>query len=169
MTANKYLGIYLNDHLAMLVAVTELAERSLGRNQGTDLGSCLESVVESTRRDRQALEALMEQQDVPHNWTKTTGAWVAERVGRLKLNGQIKGYSPLSRLVEVEALELAMGGLRCFWDTLNQTGIDEAGGLPTSELAHRAKQLDQKLDGHRRAVARLALGAPVGAAEGTPE
>ena len=34
---------------------------------------------------------------------KDGAAWVAEKLGRLKTNGQLTGYSPLSRLVELEA------------------------------------------------------------------
>ena len=37
-------------------------------------------------------------------------AWSAEKFGRLKLNGQLSGYSPLSRLEELEILALVAEG-----------------------------------------------------------
>ena len=40
--------------------------------------------------------------------------WVAEKAGRLKLNGSLLTYSPLSRLVELEGLSLGVeGNFRC--------------------------------------------------------
>ena len=38
------------------------------------------------------------------------GAWTAEELERLKLNGQLAGYSPLSRLVELEGLAVGIEG-----------------------------------------------------------
>ena len=35
---------------------------------------------------------------------KNVAAWGLEKVGRLKLNGELTGYSPLSRMVELEGL-----------------------------------------------------------------
>ena len=42
--------------------------------------------------------------------TKEAVAGVGEKVGRLKLNGQIRGYSPLSRVLELEALAVGVPG-----------------------------------------------------------
>ena len=36
--------------------------------------------------------------------SKNAGAWALEKVGRLKLNGELTSYSPLSRVVELEGL-----------------------------------------------------------------
>ena len=49
---------------------------------------------------------------------KDAGGWLLEKAGRLKLNGQLKGYSPLPRLVELEGLALGVtaklaSGWRC--------------------------------------------------------
>jgi hypothetical protein len=50
---------------------------------------------------------------------KPAAAWVLEKAGRLKLNGQIRGYSPLSRLVELEGLEAGVSGKRALWQALS--------------------------------------------------
>ena len=42
--------------------------------------------------------------------TKEAVAWVGEKIGRLKLNGQLRGYSPLSRVLELEALAVGVSG-----------------------------------------------------------
>ena len=56
--------------------------------------------------------------DVGPDRLKTTAAWVAEKAGRLKLNGSIVSYSPLSRLVELEALTLGVHGKVLMWQAL---------------------------------------------------
>ena len=157
----KYLSIYLNDHLAVLAGSQELATRSLESNGGTALGEFLQEVVESLDEDRAALVALMEDRDITQNWAKSGGAWLAERVGRLKLNGEITGYSPLSRLVETEGVELALHAKRSFWDTLSEVGVSHAGGRPTSELANRTNQHIERMKAFRLAAAQEALGSEV--------
>jgi hypothetical protein len=46
---------------------------------------------------------------------KILGAWTGEKVGRLKLNGQLKGYSPLSRVEELEALIAGINAKLSLW------------------------------------------------------
>jgi len=57
----------------------------------------------------------MEELGVSRSRLKPAGAWVLEKLGRVKLNGQLRGYSPLSRLLEqipgigpISALSLAL-------------------------------------------------------------
>ncbi len=45
---------------------------------------------------------------------------MGEKLGRLKLNGQLTGYSPLSRLVELEGLCLGTEGRLSMWRTLRR-------------------------------------------------
>jgi hypothetical protein len=42
------------------------------------------------------------------------------RVGRLKRNGQLRGYSPLSRVLELEALSVGIAGKLALWKTLER-------------------------------------------------
>jgi hypothetical protein len=46
------------------------------------------------------------------------GAWLLEEAGRLKLNGQVRGHSPLSPLVELEGLEAGVSGKRSLWQVI---------------------------------------------------
>ena len=58
---------------------------------------------------------------VDEDRVKQAGARVVEKVGRLKLNGQLLGYSSLSRLVELEAMMLGVTGKRGLWLALNES------------------------------------------------
>ncbi|MBW3665741.1 MAG: GDP-mannose 4,6-dehydratase, partial [Actinobacteria bacterium] len=73
-------------------------------NRGTELQPVLERLVEEIGEDRVTLQQLMRHLGVDGSQIKNTVAVTAERLGRLKLNGQLIGYSPLSRLVELEGL-----------------------------------------------------------------
>ncbi len=94
------------------------------------------------------------------NPLKPPVAWGAERLGRLKLNGRLVGYSPLSRLTEVEALSAGVTGKRSLWRSLHELAAAEprldAGRLLT--LNARAEQQLSTLDRVRRHVASEALG-----------
>jgi hypothetical protein len=71
---------------------------------------------------------------------REVAALVAERAGRLKLNGRIRGVSPLSPVVESEALILAVTGKAQLWKVLALA--DVARQLPADveldEMARRA-------------------------------
>jgi hypothetical protein len=154
------LTIYLNDHLAGAAFGLELARRTLGANRGTEFEATLEKLAAAIEEDRDELERLIERLDIPTDRLKLTGGWVAEKVGRLKPNGQLRGYSPLSRLLELEGL---MGGIHAklgLWRALREIAPEEArldaGRL--DELITRAEsQLDQ-LRGLHADSGRLALG-----------
>ena len=110
MLERKLLGIYLNDHLAGSTVGVELARRAASQNEGTDYGDVLARVAAEIDEDREALQHLMEALEVKRDHPKVLAGWVAEKLGRLKPNGQILGYSPLSRLVELETLAFGITG-----------------------------------------------------------
>jgi NADH dehydrogenase/NADH:ubiquinone oxidoreductase subunit G len=65
---------------------------------------------------------------------------VAEKLGRLKLNGRLRGYSPLSRLLELEGLLIGITGKIALWKTLE--ALDDVKGLEIDfeQLAARAAE-----------------------------
>src|SRR4051812_14438591 len=100
----KFVRIYLQDHHAGSTTGLELARRIHGNNRGNDYGEAMAKVVDDIAADRKALESIMGDLGFEPDKIKDVGAWALEKVGRLKLNGQITGYSPLSRVVELEGL-----------------------------------------------------------------
>lgn len=114
------LGVYLNDHLGGSTAGLELFRRAAGSHRGTDLGATLERLVAEVTEDRDALLEMMAALGVPVRQYKVYGAWVAEKVGRLKPNGHLLQRSPLSDLVELESMRLGVQGKEAGWRTLRQ-------------------------------------------------
>jgi hypothetical protein len=161
------LAIYLNDHLAGAVGGVELAKRTLDNNKGTEYEAFLTRLLADIETDQQTLEDVMERSGIPKSPLKPGLAWASEKVGRLKLNGALTGYSPLSRLVELEMLRLGIEGKACLWRSLREAR--PPGAAVTDEelvdLIARAEAQIEVVEEHRVKAARVALGSSaVGAA-----
>jgi hypothetical protein len=126
----ELLGIYLNDHLSGSVGGVEMARRSRGANEGTEFGPPLARLCGEIESDRDSLEALMEELEVARSRIKPAIGWLGEKFGRLKPNGQLRGYSPLSRVVELEVLLLGISGKLRLWTLLE----DLVGDRVTTDL-----------------------------------
>jgi hypothetical protein len=157
--AQTRLSTYLNDHLAGSTSATELIRRAIQSNQGNTYAAFLEQLLVDIEEDRDALRDVMRRMDVSEDPLKQAAAWTTEKVGRLKLNGQLLGYSPLSRLIELEALSLGVTGKLCLWLGLRAAyGADpRLSGVDLDELARRARDQRQRLERVRRKAAVEAL------------
>jgi hypothetical protein len=155
MSSSRLLRIYLDDHYAGATLGLALARRALRNNRGTPLGDFLERLAGEIAEDREALRGLMETVGVRPSRVKPALAVVAERLGRLKLNGRLLSYSPLSRLLELEGLLLGVTGKRSLWRSLRQ--LDRDLGVDLDELERRAEAQLAELERRRDGAARLAL------------
>ncbi len=143
------LATYLNDHLAGATAARELARRGASNNRGSPLGQFLAVLAQEIDEDRDALLALMGELQVDTDRIKVLGGYAAERIGRLKPNGRLFSYSPLSRLVELEGLLLGVRGKLALWEALEVIKAREA-GLAGSDLASLGRRAEDQLSGLER-------------------
>jgi hypothetical protein len=155
--ASKLLSIYLNDHLAGATVGVELARRARGSNEGTPLGTWLAGLTREIEEDRETLQRLMEELGVKQDHVKTHAAWVGEKLGRLKLNGRLTGYSPLSRLVELEGLHVGITGKLDMWQSLDRSLGADIGSFDFKQLAERAERQAREVEEHRLEAAAEAL------------
>jgi hypothetical protein len=157
----KLLGIYLNDHLGGSTAGLELVKRARDANPHTRLGGFLGTLAKEIEADRRTLEGVMSDLGIRKDRTKVGAGWAIEKAGRLKLNGQLKGYSPLSRLVELEGLALGVTGKLALWKALRLLAGDEPvlDAAALDRLVERAEDQQRELEEHRLEAAREALGA----------
>jgi hypothetical protein len=145
--ADRLLAIYLNDHLAGATLGVELARRLRSSNQGdAEMGGPLATICEEIEADRDSLERLMERLEVGRDQVKPALAKVAERLGRLKLNGRLLAYSPLSRVLELEFLAALVGGKLQLWNALEQSFGDSLDGFDFQDLAARADSQGRRLE-----------------------
>lgn len=161
MANDRLLHIYLNDHLAGQAAAMALAERCLSPNRGTPLGEYLVGFIQELKQDRAELEGVMRRVGARQSQLKQTAARALERVGRLKLNGQILSYSDLSRLEELEALCLGVEGKMALWQVLDRlrSADPRLSSTPVEELLERATRQRATLEEHRQAAAAVAFEA----------
>jgi hypothetical protein len=161
MTNNKLLQIYLNDHLAGSVAGHELAKRTQSSNAGTPLGEYLIEFIQELEEGQQVLESLLDAFEATPDRMKQMAAWIAEKAGRLKLNGQITGYSDLSRLLEVEGLCLGVEGKSSLWRSLKQVEghYPELAVADLDGLLRQAENQREKLEEFRLGAAAVAFGS----------
>jgi hypothetical protein len=157
----KLLRIYLQDHLAGSTAGVELARRTRGANDDTPYGEPLAKLADDVEADRRSLESIMDDLGFGADRAKNIAFWVGEKAGRLKLNGQVKGYSPLSRVIELEGLIVGVNAKRSLWLTLREV----AGTIPALDpdrigrLLERAEQQLESLHELRSRAGREAFGA----------
>jgi hypothetical protein len=154
----KLLGIYLNDHLAGAAVGVELARRLRQSNQAEPaFGPTLAAICAEIEADRETLIALIERLGVRRDPVKPAAAWLGEKLGRLKLNGQLRGYSPLSRVVELEGLAVGIAGKLQLWRALERTH-ESIEGFDFEQLAERAAAQRDLVEDLRVEAARRAFG-----------
>jgi hypothetical protein len=152
------LPIYLNDHLAGSTAGVELARRLRASNEDDEeFGPALAEICAEVEADRETLKAVMDRLGVGQSKVKPAAAVVGERLGRLKLNGQLRGYSPLSRLDELELLQLGVVGKRRLWRALEHTHAEDLASFELDALAERATSQLRRLEALHLKAASLAL------------
>jgi hypothetical protein len=158
--ADRFLRIYMNDQLALGVGWRELAKRARGQNEGTPLGEALARVATGISEDVETFEAMMERLGFERDRVKPVLTSAAERLGRLKLNGQWRGYSPLSRFAELDVLAMGIEGKKILWANLRDFG-DLRRRLPDVDfdlLIERAERQREALEPFRARAGREALG-----------
>jgi hypothetical protein len=144
------LATYLNDHLGGSTTGRELARRIVASNRGNEYGIVMEQVAREIEEDARALQDLMARLDIQPDRIKEAMGWTMEKLGRLKLNGQLLGYSPLSRLVELEGLMMGITGKLALWHVLRPVLAEDPRleGFDFERMIGRAQE-------QRRTVERL--------------
>jgi hypothetical protein len=151
--ATKFLSIYLEDHVAGATAGSQRAARLADAEAGSADGAALATLAADIAADRDALLAMMEAMGVEPSRLKTLVASVGEKLGTLKMNGRVVERSPLSTVVEVEALQMAVRGKRSLWETLQAVEATPA-TIDLEGLIARADDQASVLAGlHRARVA----------------
>ncbi len=159
-TPDRLLEIYLADHLAASTAGVALARRTAASNAGTALGDVLRRLATEIEEDRRTLQSIVAELGFRESKPKDAVAWVGEKVGRLKLNGQLRGYSPLSRILELEALSVGVAGKLALWQSLQSvSGLSERlSGFELDQLAERARRQRAEVEEQRTNAVRETFG-----------
>lgn len=158
-TALDYLETYLQDHRAGAEMGSDLAHRLADENLDTPYEDFLVGLAREIDQDVVTLEHIMERYAVSQAMLKTAGAKVGEKLARLKPNEQLSGYSPLSRVLELEGLRSGVQGKLGLWDSLAQVAPfdDRLDEREMADLQRRAERQLQRLREHHAMAAREAF------------
>lgn len=138
------LSIYLRDHAALITAELELIERCWKSNSkcntplGEEITKFLTGLETEVQQQRSAVRTLLRCRNESPDMVKEIAGWAAEKIGRLKFNGQWSGYSELSRVIELEGLILAAQSRKLLWHAV--------GGCAPENSATMAEQAAQHID-----------------------
>lgn len=158
--SDRYLAIYLNDHLAGAAGGLELARRMRAGNSGDpEMGEPLARICGEIEADRETLARLADRLRIRRDPLKPVLARLAERVGRLKPNGHLRSYSPLSRVLELEILAAGIGGKLQLWNALEEAFGDSLEGFDFHALAERADRQGREVEDLHIAAAERAFPA----------
>lgn len=137
------LAVYLGDHLAGAVAGSRRMRRTADALSRTPVGPAMDRVAHEVVGERETLRLIGRRLDLHPSWTKQAATFVAELVGRLKLNGRLVRRSPMTPLLEVELLRSAVTGKLGIWQTLLELAGDL--GLDPEEIRRLVAQTQAQI------------------------
>lgn len=158
MSTNEYLATYLRDHHAGATSGVSLAQRIAGRDD--EVGRAVAPIAAEIEQDKRTLEDVMARLEVSPNVIKDALGKAAEVAARLKLNQHLLGDSPLSPLIELEALSLGVLGKAKLWIALSESvaGDPRLAHVDLDALAARAQSQHDRLEALRAGVAGSTFG-----------
>jgi uncharacterized membrane protein (Fun14 family) len=122
---------------------------AVGRDSGSD---DLRRVASEIRQDLIVLEGIMRRLGVEPDRVKDTFSRMAGRVGRLKLNGRLLRRSPLSDLLELEALVVGITGKQALWVSLRD--VPSVNLEELDQLVERAEEQKRVVESARVTAAK---------------
>lgn len=153
------LRIACNDHLAAAVGLASVAHRSASATPAGDRRAALEATGALLDEQATVLRDLMARLGLRVDRLKLLGGRLGPALGRLKLNGRLVRRSPLSDLVELDALEAGLTFHGAVWTALAEVPevVEVAGAGALADLRARVDEHAQRLAAFRPAVARAAF------------
>jgi hypothetical protein len=139
----RLLRIYLADHLAGSSGGVSLARRIAKQNSGNEFGREMSEIADAIDADRVALKGIMDRVGARERRWRQAGAALGERFSRLKPNGRLFGYSPLSRVLEFEGMIMGVTGKLQLWRSLLISHADDP-RLEAAELERLRQRAEEQ-------------------------
>lgn len=153
--AASLLALYLRDHDAASAGGVRLVERCQRANVGTPFAAPLADLAVEITQDQAQLRVMLHELGVAPSRVKRAMAWGASNLGALLPNHRLVEYSPLSRVIELEALSSAVMAKVRLWSALAALAAGDGRLEPAALeglLARGHAQLDVLAGLHSMAV-----------------
>jgi hypothetical protein len=153
------LTTYLQDHLAGSVHAIELLKAMRDHDAGKPLGEFAAQLLTEIEADRGMLAELIQRTGTTPGGVKEWGAWLAEKVSRVKLK-----HGSEDGLGTFEALEFLMLGIHGKWALWRALSVvapfdKRLQGTDFTQLIARAQSQHDQVDERRLEWAKIAFGA----------
>jgi hypothetical protein len=156
---DPYLATYLNDHLAGAMAALELLEHLEKAHAGAPIARALSELRADVDADREALQSLMTQLRVTESTPRKAVAWLAERLGSLKLRFDDSGDGAFQLFESLEVVSLGIEGKLALWRTMAAVApaVPDVGSLDYETLMLRAAEQRGRAEDMRLRAAQAAF------------
>jgi hypothetical protein len=151
------LATYLQDHLAGSIHAIELVQHIRDEHAGESLGDFAAQLLVEIRVDQEVLQGLAERIGAGSSSVKEVGAWIADKVARLKLTRE--AGNNLGTFEALEFLELGINGKLALWIALEAVASADSRlqGIDFDRLIARANSQIAQVEERRLAAAHMAL------------
>lgn len=149
------LTIYLRNHEAAARAGCDLFRRTAANQRHKPYADELRQLASEVEEDLNSLRDLMRRAGVRSDLLLGSALRLAERVGRLKPNGHLFRRAPLSDLIEIEGLLVALHAKAAGWRALAAAQQDHwSDSIGVEALIQRAEgQVDRLAAVHQSVAA----------------
>ena len=144
--ATEMLHTYMQDHHAGAAAGIDLFRRVAEDHSDLHVREVVSRIGDETVDDVKALEELMTLAGASPSLLKDLPAKASEKLGQLKPNRRAAERSPLSDLVELEALTLAVTGKKMGFRALLELGDPRLPAPTLENLFERAEKHARELE-----------------------
>jgi hypothetical protein len=136
------LTIYLNDHLAGSVSAIELVDHLIETYKGKPLEPFFTNLRNEIDADQRTLQDLIKKLGEKESAMRKAGAWVAEKLARMKIRVSDSEKDQLGLLDALEGLLLGITGKGALWSALEAAceNVASLRGLDYARLQQRARE-----------------------------
>ncbi|MDB5326542.1 MAG: hypothetical protein JWM57_2111 [Phycisphaerales bacterium] len=164
------LETYLDDHLAGAVAGVALLDDLLQMNRGSELAEVIDGLRLKVSDDRKVLEQLIANLGFRQSRVRSTSAWLAEKLTRLKARIDDRAGGTFQLMEMIEAMSLGVEGKRMLWVALSAVAeiSPTLNAVDYGRLIKRAQDQRQVLETLRLSLATKAFADGPAVAKDTP-
>ncbi|MFL6514436.1 MAG: hypothetical protein ACJ8M1_05375 [Chthoniobacterales bacterium] len=155
----RQLVTYLNDHLAGSVSAIELLDHLIKSHADEPLARSLQEIRTEIVADQDVLKKIVQRFNANESGIRKAGAWIAEKIARIKLAAAGQKKWQLGLVQALEVLVLGVTGKQLLWRALNAAigSSPLLRGVDLVRLEERAIEQIEHLERLRLEVAREVL------------
>jgi hypothetical protein len=151
----RQLVTYLNDHLAGSVSAIELLDFLIKTHADEPLAKFLQELRADIVADQDILKKIVQRFNANESAIRKAGAWLTEKIARLKLSAAGQKKWQLGLVQALEVLVLGVTGKQLLWRALNASigSSPLLRGVDLLRLEERAIEQIERLETQRLAIA----------------